>query len=148
MRRRVVIFDFKRTLYDPDKDKLIAGAKSLLQFFKDRNILIYLIGKGDSSLKIKAKELGIANFFEEMIFRENKPVSLYKNVLIKTGCQKNNCFVIGDRIKEEIKTCNLLGVRTIWFKNGKYASEKPTSKNEFPSFTVKRFSKVCSLLKK
>lgn len=145
---KIVIFDFRRTLYDPDKDKLITGAKSLLQFFKDKKILIYLIGKGDSSLKVKARELGIAGFFKEMIFRENKPLSLYKNVLIKTGCRKNDCLAIGDRIKEEIKTCNLLGIKTIWFKNGKYASEKPTSKNELPSFTVRNLNEICDLIDK
>lgn len=146
--KKIVIIDFKRTLYDPDKDKLIAGARRLLQFLKDKKILIYLIGKGDYNLKVKVKELEIASFFKEMIFNENKPASLYKDVLNKTGCQKNNCLVIGDRIKEEIKTCNLLGIKTIWFKNGKYASEKPTSKNEFPTFTVCKINEINQLIVK
>lgn len=145
---KVAIFDFKRTLYDPEKDKLLVGAKKILQFLKNKNISLFLIGKGDSSLKRKVEKLGIADYFEEMIFRKNKTPVLFKKILKKTGCQGDNCLAIGDRVKVEIKIGNLLKMQTVWLKTGKFATEAPVFKNETPCFIISKLSGIYKLVKR
>jgi len=48
--RKTLIFDWKRTLYDPDTKTLIKGALDLLEYLKNKNIPMVLIGKGKEDM--------------------------------------------------------------------------------------------------
>ena len=44
--------------------------------------------------------------------------------------------VVGDRVKEEIKYANQLGLKTVWLRKGKFAGELPDSTEEKPDITI------------
>ena len=53
-----IIFDWKRTLYNPDEMTLISGAKELLDLVKEENIPMILIGKGGEVIQKITGETG------------------------------------------------------------------------------------------
>ncbi len=55
-------------------------------------------------------------------------------------------LVVGDRIKREITIGNRLGMKTAWFKNGKFKDELPESKDEEPTYTLTKLEDVIQLL--
>ena len=67
-----VVFDWKRTLYDPDSGQLIDGAWELLEFLQEKKIPMILIGKGGEDMNQEVERLGVKFFFQNMnCFFEN-----------------------------------------------------------------------------
>ena len=58
---------------------------------------------------------------------------------------KTNSFVIGDRVRYEIKIGNILGFQTIWLKLGKFSVEKPQSNEEKPDFTILSLKEILKI---
>lgn len=142
----IVIFDWKRTLYDPDKKILIAGALDFLEFLKGKNIPIVLIGKGGEDMNGEVDRLGVRQYFEEIVFAEGeKDPKIFAKYLTKNP---KNTWFIGDRVRSELEIGKRLGAITIWVKQGKFADELPENKEQEPDCTVSNLSECQLLLKK
>lgn len=134
-RLNIIIFDWKRTLYDPDERILLDGAIELLEFLKAKDIPMILIGKGGEDMKQEVECLGVARFFQHIVFAEGaKDPELFK-VYINQDNAKSTLF-IGDRVRSELEIGNKLGATTIWAKQGKFATEEPINDNQKPDYTV------------
>lgn len=135
----IVIFDWKRTLYDPDQKTLIADAKNLLQFIKRNNIPMVLIGKGGEDMKEEVNRLRVKEYFKQIIFAEGaKDLHIFMPYISK-GNSKKTLF-IGDRVRSELEIGKKLGATTIWVKQGKFAAELPLDADHKPDYTVSSLS--------
>jgi FMN phosphatase YigB (HAD superfamily) len=141
---KTVIFDWKRTLYDPDNKILIPGAEELLTFLKQKNISLVLIGKGTQEMHDEVERLGLKDYFNHIFFREGAKDSHLFAQYIKKDSPKETIF-IGDRVRSELAVGNNLGATTIWVKQGKFAREEPENENQIPTFTVPSLSSVKAL---
>lgn len=142
-----VIFDWKRTLYDPDNDVLIDGTIVLLNYLKKNKIQLILIGKGGPEMHDAVSRLKVKNYFSEIIFQEGKKTKEQFMKFIDPVESKNTIF-IGDRVKSELLLGNQLGATTIWVQSGKFADELPAEKVEQPSYIVKDLFECKSLIQK
>lgn len=141
-----IIFDWKRTLYDPDKRVLINGALNLLEALKNKNIPMVLIGKGSEDMSEEVKRLGVEKYFKQIVFAQgDKDPEVFKAHISKKDPKKTT--LIGDRVKSELMIGKGLGVTTIWIKQGKFASELPENKDEEPDYTVSSLIDCLNLLK-
>lgn len=129
-----IIFDWKRTLYDPDTKSLIKGALKLLKFIKSKDIVISLIGKGGEDMEEEVKRLNVRKYFSFTFFAEGDKDPSVFNKIISTNPKET--VLIGDRVRSEIEIGNRLGVITIWVKQGKFAEEKPENAEQEPTYTV------------
>lgn len=130
----VIIFDWKRTLYDPDKKSLMDGAVNLLSSLQKKNISLILIGKGGEDMYSEVQRLDVKKFFCKIVFEEgSKDLSIYK--LYVSENPKETVFV-GDRIRSELAVGNKLGCVTIWLKQGKFAEEGPVDDSQKPAYIV------------
>lgn len=130
-----IIFDWKRTLYDPDSKILISGTLQLLKFLKQKNIKVVLIGKGGSEMNQEVKRLKIKKYFTAIIFQEGrKDENLFKPFVSLKNPKLT--IIVGDRIRSELKIGNQLKAVIIWVKQGKFSSELPLDKNQEPDITV------------
>jgi len=142
-----VIFDWKRTLYNPDNKVLIDGSLALLKGLKAKNVPIILVGKGSDDMYDEVNRLGVKEYFSHIYFcRGNKDISLYKN-FINTKKPQSTIF-IGDRVRSELEVGNILGATTIWVKQGKFASEEPENIIQKPNYTVDSLEDLAKLLNK
>jgi phosphoglycolate phosphatase-like HAD superfamily hydrolase len=139
-----IIFDWKRTLYDPDTSTLIDGAIELLNYFSRLNIPLYLIGKGQQKMHDETVRLDVAKYFQDIIFVEGSkdPNDFFKYMKMN---ERDKTLIIGDRIKSELKVGNTLGATTIWIKQGKFANEKPETVDEIPNYTVNNLLEIINL---
>lgn len=128
-----VIFDWKRTLYDPDRKVLIDGAMELLSFIKKRNIPMILIGKGGEEMQREVKRLGVGNYFRQLVFVEgNKDPVAFLPFISQDNPKRT--LIIGDRVRSELEIGRQLGVTTIWIKQGKFAAELPKNNSQKPDY--------------
>lgn len=129
-----IVFDFNRTLYDPDGNSLMPHALECLENLKQKGWRLFLIGKGTASRENLIHELGLDRFFEKIIVKEEKELADFEN--LKNTFQDLEFYSVGDRIKKEIVLSNTCNFKTIWFKNGKFATEEPEIPEEQPWKTI------------
>lgn len=141
----LVIFDWKRTLYDPDRKNLIEGALDLLEFIKSKNIPMILIGKGGEDMYSEVDRLKVREYFKEIIFAEGeKNPKVFASYISKEDPQKT--LFIGDRVRSELSIGKKLGVTTIWIKQGKFATELPENSNQESDYTVSSLTECLNVI--
>ena len=137
-----IIFDWKRTLYDPESKKLIDGTLNILKFLTIKWSKVILIGKGGDEMYQEVKRLKAEEYFSKIIFQEGKKDMKVFSEFVSIKNPKLT-MIIGDRVQSEIEIGNKLNTTTIWIKNGKFSEELPLNKIQEPTFT---FSSLTDLL--
>ena len=139
--KKIIIFDFNRTIYDPDKDKIIDGVINKLEYFYKKKYILYLISRNENSQK-RLEILNIFDikkYFKEIYFVENKTPEIFLSILEKENINPENVYVIGDYLYEEIRFGNMAGLNTIWFKNGKFKNLNFKIKEDKPDLIISNF---------
>lgn len=141
----LVIFDWKRTLYDPDLKILINGTEELLEYLKEQNVPLVLIGKGGDDMNEEVTRLGVKDYFQKIVFAQgDKDPNVFA---AQIEGNPEDTLLIGDRVRSELEIGNKLGATTIWVKQGKFASELPETKDQEPDYTVSSLRDCLNLLK-
>lgn len=141
-----IIFDYNRTIFDPDIDALYPGVLDLLSTLSQKNKL-FLISRNEPARKDRMKELGIEKYFQKVAFVAEKSPREFQEM---AGDGKN-VLVVGDSITDEIKIGNRLGFITVRLKKGKFAMETPMQQDEIAIhdiFDILDLEKVISTYEK
>lgn len=145
---KAIVFDWKRTLYNPDEKSLIEGASGLLEAIKGFEIPLILVGKGEQAeMSAEVGRLGVGAYFRYIDFREGEKGKEQYLQFLSAQDAKDSVF-IGDRVRSELAVGNALGATTIWVCQGKFAAERPEDATQEPTYTVKSLSEASELLTK
>ena len=139
-----IIFDFNRTLYLPEINKIPEKTVQLLNKLKSEGFRMALLAKKEKNRnKLIEKVSSFFFLIKQVSKKSNKE---FINILKKMNLKKKEAIVIGDRIKSEIKIANKAGIKTIWYRNGKFKDELPNSKYEYPNYTITEIEELPKLL--
>lgn len=139
-----IIFDFKRTLYDPETKTLMSGAVELLTLLQKQNIPLFLIAKGSDEIGDELKRLGIDTFFSGVILVQgNKDPKQFEPYVNPDA--PNSTLIIGDRTRSELAVGKRLHATTIWVRQGKFAHEEPLDESEKPDYITSSLFEVKKL---
>ena len=106
-----------------------------------------MVCKGGEDRRKQIEGLNISHFFEHIVINETKSSEDFQKC--KDMCESDTkFFAVGDRVKEEIRHANDCGMTTIWFKNGKFASEEPAQDSEMPKYTVGTLQEAAEIILK
>lgn len=139
----LVIFDWKRTLYDPEVQTLTDGVMPLLNHFKKKNIKMVLVGKGGDDMRQEVERLGVKEFFSKIVFAEGEKDS---NVFSRYIEDPQKTLFIGDRVRSELEIGKKLGAVTVWIRQGKFAKEEPANKDQEPDYIVNSLTECLNFL--
>ncbi len=119
MKIEAVVFDFGRTLGNPDTKQLFPGVVDVLQQLRDREIRLALvtIARYASSREDELAAFGLTRFFstvEILDFRSGRPRKDFGALLVGMGVEPQGSAVVGDNLEEEIRAGNEIGAYTIW----------------------------------
>ncbi|MBU3906702.1 MAG: HAD hydrolase-like protein [Nanoarchaeota archaeon] len=122
---RGVIFDFNRTLYNPDTYQLNGGALAILDEFTKRGYLMCLISKRTvSGRDEKITGFGLEKYFKKIqVIEGEKSSSSFLECAQAMNLANEEVAVIGDRTRSELSAGKKIGMKTIWYQQGKFASE-------------------------
>ncbi len=143
--RKIIIFDFTRTIYDPDNDRIIPGTKFVLQTLLRRGFTLYLVSSAGRSRKKWIDHL-IGEYFSGLVVKQEKARKDFERLVIPKKVDRNKSFVIGDRRDIEISIGNSLGVQTIWINTAKSVDKKLTKRIERPTYTVHTLRDILSVI--
>jgi len=144
-RKMIVILDFNRTLFDPEKNQFFPETENLLNLLKNRGYKLTLIAIEKSEERLKRISV-IKSYFDFIKIVKEKKESDFKEILEKFNCQPQEAIVIGDRVKIELKIGNKLNINTIWIKQGKFSTETPEEENEVPKLVFKNLAQLITFL--
>lgn len=144
--KKIIIFDFNRTIYDPDNGCLISGARLVFRTLFRRGFSLYLVSRAGKSRTELIKNLRIGQYFSRVIIAKEKGKKDFERIVAPRAVERSLSFVIGDRTRKEISIGNSLGLQTVWLKAGKFANEKPRKKIERPTYTVGTLREILSIV--
>lgn len=137
-----IIFDYNRTLFNPETSDLYDGALELLTSLSKKHTL-FLVSRNEPIRHNRIAELGIKDFFADVRFVEKKEPKLFLELV--NGSK--DVLVVGDRVRAEIFVGNSLGFKTVWVKQGLFGKEGPTSEMENPNHEIENISELKDLIK-
>ncbi|MBI1970198.1 HAD hydrolase-like protein [Candidatus Woesearchaeota archaeon] len=140
-----IIFDFNRTLYDKEHNQFFPEAKPLLRELKGAYKLS-LISKAPDNSDAIYKDYEFISFFEKIVIKPEKTEKEFQECLTAMKLGTAEVIIVGDKIKGEISIGNKLGIITVWFRQGKYAQELPSSPREKPTFIINALPQLPVLL--
>ncbi len=143
-----IIFDFNRTLFDPERKALVSVALPLLKELQQKGYKLCLISrKTVEERREDISRFGLDQYFMHIVVVEEKEKQHFEECIAAMKLQPEEIAVVGDRVRSEIYFGNILGMRTIWFKSGKFAKEEPRQKEEEPEYVIKDLKEVLGCLK-
>jgi len=134
--RKIIIFDFNRTIYDPEKNNLTQDVLLILQkLFVNSENSLYLISRDENKEKRQEilRKFDLEKYFQKMFFVSKKSPNLFRKIIKKEKINPDNVYIVGDYLYDEIRYGNMCGVNTIWFKSGKFKDLKPKSRYDYPT---------------
>ena len=133
-----IIYDFNRTIFDPETGTLMDGALTLLQIHTAEGHTLHLVSKREADREATLARLGIGKYFDSVQFVEEKQDAL--KALIEAA--ETPVYVIGDHLHSEIRLGNRLGARTIWLKRGRFADLRPEGPDDMPWRTISHLGEL------
>jgi FMN phosphatase YigB (HAD superfamily) len=118
-----IIFDWKRTLYDPSSGALLPGADKVLAVLHARSLDLILIGKGGSDMDARVDELKVRSYFRAIHFVPAKSDERFAQYVSKKNPETT--LVVGDRAQGEVAIGKRLGAQAIWLRAGEFSDELP-----------------------
>lgn len=144
--KSIIIFDFNRTLYDPESGEFIQGSDNVIREFHKRGHKLFLVSKDEGPRKERMESVGLDKYFESMHFVEEKSEGLFKMILREANVVPANCYVIGDYIKSEIVIGNTLGMNTIRYRRGKFSEMEAQSEMEEADKEISNLEELLGLI--
>lgn len=126
----IIIFDFNRTLYDPETDSLMEGAFTVLEALFARGEELHLVSRQEGGREDLLQRLGIDYFFTSVHFVPEKTRAHFQDIIASTSDVSREVYVVGDYLKSEIALGNQCGAKTLWLKRGAFADDMPLPHEE------------------
>ena len=124
---------------------------SHLKLFEDAQAILdcpipkVLVTRGEKKLqRAKIKHLGIRKYFKKVYYVNtfDDKVGTFKKVKKDFKLQSKQMLVIGDRIEEEIKEANMLGMKTAFIERPDWPAHLSVSKPDVAVKTLWRLKEI------
>ncbi|OGY98710.1 MAG: hypothetical protein A2855_00520 [Candidatus Liptonbacteria bacterium RIFCSPHIGHO2_01_FULL_57_28] len=132
-----IILDYNRTIFDPESEKFYPGVSDMLQRIAASHEL-FLISTNKPGRERTLVDAGIRDFFKKTVFTGSKTPELF----LELAGEDKDVLVVGDRIRKELRIGNMLGLVTVWVRQGKFAAETPASQEEIPTHSIQSIDEL------
>ncbi len=136
-----IIFDYNRTLFNPDSGMLFPNVFRVLKVLAPKHeLFLVTLDKPERKTSTAIEEL--RPFFNQIFFVERKTATLFAQI-VNGSEQPERAIVIGDRLEDEIAIGQQLGLVTVHVCQ----QSRPKFSKITPTHTVSEIKKVIELIK-
>lgn len=143
----LIIFDFNRTLYDPDTQALVPYARRVLWVLGKRGHRLFLLSTKEPGRQDMFRRLDLSRYFSGSALVNAKKKETLGRIMRICKAVPSETVVIGDYIREEIRCGNAVGAKTIWVQRGKFADVLPSAPREEPTYKVRDIRKILKIIR-
>jgi len=134
--------DFQRRVAGRNVFELRDGIHDVLEWLHGRGLKLGLAANQPHRTIAVLDRHGIGGFFDHRkvsgTHGYRKPdVRLFLRACDDLGVEPAACIMVGDRIDNDIASANRLGMRTILFRSGRHAEQRPRSHEDVPDAEVR-----------
>ena len=145
--KKLIIFDWGRTLYKPETEKLFPDTVEVLESLSNKYTLaiVALATAGEEKIRERLKiikENNLGQYFSSILFDIKDKDSMYVKTLKDLEVKPENVVIVDDRTIRGIKWGNKNGTATVWFQNGKFKDELPNEDTGEPTYTIHSLSDI------
>lgn len=143
-------FDVQLTRWHTEDEILYADAPECLEILS-KKYKIGIIANQSFGTKERLKQHGILQYINLIIASAEEGVAkpdkrIFEIALERSSCEPANAIMIGDRIDHDIVPANLLGMNTIWIKQGFGQYWNILQEIEKADYVVSNLTELCNLL--
>lgn len=146
---KVLIFDWGRTLYDHENERLFPETKEVLEYLSKKYTLaiVSLATNGNIAKRWKIIiENDLGKYFESILFDPEDKDRLYEITLTTLNVKPQEVIIVDDRTRRGIKWGNNHDTVTIWLKKGMYSIEEPNEETGEPTYIIENLAELKRLL--
>ena len=130
--------------------RLYPGTALVLEQLAEKYTLA-LAGNAPASITNVLDDLGVLRWFRHRevsgsIGIKKPDERFFRTILDKAGFTASEAIMIGDRLDNDIIPAKRLGIRTVWFRQGRYAALEPREQNEIPDETIYKLEDLPSAI--
>ncbi len=147
--QKLIIFDWGRTLYDPETKDVFLGVPEMLRTLSNQYKLaiVCLATDGDFDRRKKImKDSGVEELFSLILMAEGNKDLLYEKALSELGFVPKDVIIVDDRTLRGIRWGNANGATTVWVCKGKFSNELPNEETGEPDYTVTEVTELLGIL--
>lgn len=132
-----------------EDEKPYPDAKKCLKRLKNR-FKIGIIANQPLGTKNRLQVFGLSEYIDLVIASAEEGISkpdlrIFEIALERAGCKPENAAMVGDRLENDIIPSNVLGITSIWIKQGFSRYGVPKTDIEQPDYTVNTLTELCEL---
>lgn len=127
-----------------ESERLYEGTEQVLQRLHERYRL-GVIANQPKNARQRLEQFGVLKYFDhltisgEIGFSKPSP-TIFRETLRMVGTTAEKCFMVGDKLTNDIAPAKALGFRTVWVKQEYGGLQKITDESLKPDFTVDRIT--------
>jgi len=150
---RVIREEVLREVYTWREDiRLTEGVAEILPALYEKYTLA-LAGNQPEYIKPKLERSGVLKYFAFSRISEEMGLSkpdtrFFLEICKSIDVKPENCCMIGDRFDNDIWPANILGMKTIRFRTGPHAVQKPRVPDDMPDAEIDRMTDVPVVLER
>jgi len=145
---KLVIFDWGRTLYDPETKVLFPETKEVLEHLKSEGFMLAIVALATAGQEKILERLGIiqdeqlAQYFVSIKFDTENKGAMYEDTIREHKVEFGDVTIVDDRVIRGIAWGNKHGCTTVWVQNGKFAQELPSKETGEPTYIIKTIGEI------
>lgn len=149
---KAIIFDWGRTLFDPDTRLVLSDSEEVLSYCKQKGYIICVVSlvRPPTTISEREEQIGALSlgkfitYFEVTDAREKDEV--LDELIKKLSLPKEEILMVDDRVVKSIKYGNKNGHPTVWLQKGTFANELPNEETGTPTFTINSLSELKNII--
>lgn len=145
---KAIIFDWGRTIYDKENEKLFLETKKVLQYCFEKYELALVSLAIDDDIEgrfSKIDEYDIRKYFKFMLFHASDKNSLFRNVIGNLNLKPQEILVVDDMMRRLAFPISL-GCQTIWIQKGKFINEIPNEHTGKPTHIAGSLEEILEII--
>lgn len=147
MSLRAVIFDFNRTLYDPETDMFYPGVFDMLRRFKTAGVKLGLWSRDEKARAETISRDGLRELFDYVLIVRSKSADDIQQLCIILGVEPSETAVVTDPVRSDLTAAKAAGTYVICVRQGKFVSDRPYTLAEQPDDEVSDLAAADRLLR-
>lgn len=130
--------------WNHEPERLYDGTEEVLQRLHERYRLGVIANQPENALQ-RLEQFGVLKYFDhltisgEIGFSKPSP-TIFRETLRITGATAEKCFMVGDKLTNDIAPAKKLGFHTVWVKQEYGGMNRITDDSMVPDFTVESIS--------
>jgi FMN phosphatase YigB (HAD superfamily) len=136
---KAIIFDWGRTLHDPQVDALFPGVLQLIKRLSETYILVLVSLAVTQTTEERRKtiaESGVADYFKVILVNTEHKDEMYDEVIKDLGLSSDEVALVDDQVIRGVAWGNRHDALTVWLKKGKFSEKLPNEETGEPNYII------------